>query len=111
MLRDLSAPGFQIANDAARLTEIFASLRTSQVDLSNTLLLAPTYRSAPQQLPNNLLRVQGSFGLRPIAIDFDLYFRWVQGRWRLYGVSISPSRIATQQSGAPAPLAPAGRPR
>ena len=36
VLRDLAAPGFQINNDPARLAEIFASLRASRIDLSNT---------------------------------------------------------------------------
>lgn len=103
VLRDLSAPGFQIANDPARLTQIFANLRSANVDLSNTLLLAPTYRSAPRMVQADLLQVQGSFGLRPTAIGFDLFYQWVQGRWRLFGVSIGPAQIATQQPGGPPP--------
>ena len=47
VLRDLSAPNFQILNDSAKLASIFASLRASGIDLSNALLLAPTF-SAPQ---------------------------------------------------------------
>ena len=101
VLRDLSAPGFQINNDPARLAEIFASLRASRIDLSNTLLLAPTYLSAPQMVQADVLRVQGYFGLRPTAINFELYYQWVQGRWRLFGGSIGPSSIATQQPGPP----------
>jgi hypothetical protein len=103
VLRDLSAPGFQIANDPARLTQIFANLRSANVDLSNTLLLAPTYRSPPRMVQADILQVQGSFGLRPTAIGFDLYYQWVQGRWRLFGVSVGPAQIATQQPGGPAP--------
>lgn len=97
VLRDVSAPGFQINNDSARLSEIFASLRATRIDLSNTLLLAPTYTAAPAIVGENVLRVQGFFGLRPTAIGFDLYYQWVQGRWRLFGVSITPSQIASEQ--------------
>lgn len=104
VLRDLAAPGFQIANDPARLTQIFASLRSANVDLSNTMLLAPTYRNAPRMVQADLLQVQGSFGLRPTAIGFDLLYQYVQGRWRLFGVSIGPMQIATQQPGGPAPV-------
>lgn len=100
VLRDLSAPGFQINNDASRLSEIFATLRASRIDLSNTLLLAPTYLSAPSMVQPDVLRVQGYFGLRPTAINFELYYQWVSGRWRLFGVSIAPASIATQQPGA-----------
>ena len=103
VLRDLAAPGFQIANDAAKLTQIFANLRASNVDLSNTMLLAPTYRAPPRMVQPDILQVQGFFGLRPTAIAFDLYYQWVPGRWRLFGVSINPAQIAAVQPGAPAP--------
>jgi hypothetical protein len=107
VLRDLAAPGFQMANDPAKLTQIFTSLRLSGVDLSNTLLLGPTYTMPPRLEQPGLLRVKGLFGLRPTAIAFDLYFQWVNGRWRLFGVSIAPASIATQQPGPPPAPAPA----
>jgi hypothetical protein len=97
VLRDLSAPGFQANNDPARLTQIFASLRGSGVDLSNALLLAPTYRSTPAFVQPGILRVQGYFGLRPTAINFELYYQWIVGKWKLFGVSIVPATIATEQ--------------
>lgn len=106
VLRDLSAPAFQINNDAARLTKIFETLRASNVDLSNTMLLAPTYRTAPVVLSPDVLHVQGYFGLRPTAIGFDLYYQWLQGRWRLYGVQIVPATMANIQPGATPPPAP-----
>lgn len=110
VLRDLAAPGFQINNDAAKLTQIFASLRASGVDLSNTLLLAPTYRGPPRMAQPGVLQVRGYFGLRPTAINFDLYYQWINGKWRLFGVSIVPAQIATQQPAAQQP-APPIRPR
>jgi hypothetical protein len=109
VLRDLAAPGFQINNDSARLGQIFASLRSSGVDLSNTLLLAPTYDGAPTMPQQGIFRVKGYFGLRPTAIGFDLYYQWVQGKWKLFGVSIVPATISNMQPGPPAP-APAKRP-
>jgi len=112
VLRDLSAPAFQINNDAARLAKIFESLRAANVDLSNTMLLAPTYRTAPVILSPDVLHVQGYFGLRPTAIGFDLYYQWLQGRWRLYGVQIVPATMANIQPGAapePVPAPPPGR--
>jgi hypothetical protein len=101
VLRDLAAPGFQMANDPAKLTQIFASLRASGTDLSNTLLLAPTYRGVPRFQQPGVLFVQGYFGLRPTAISFELYYQWLQGKWRLLGVSIVPSTMGSQQ---PAPV-------
>ena len=107
VLRDLSAPAFQVENDAARLARVFESLRSSNVDLSNTMLLAPTYASAPVILTADVLHVKGYFGLRPTAIGFDLYYQWLQGRWRLYGVSIVPVSIASIEPGPAAPPPPA----
>jgi hypothetical protein len=103
VLRDISAPAFQMNNDPARLAKIFESLRSSNVDLSNTMLLAPTYASAPVIMSADILHVKGFFGLRPTAIGFDLYYQWLQGRWRLYGVSIVPASISSIQPGPAAP--------
>ena len=103
VLRDLSAPAFQMENDSAKLVRVFESLRASNVDLSNTMLLAPTYASAPVIMNPDILHVKGYFGLRPTAIGFDLYYQWLQGRWRLFGVSIVPAAIA---SIAPGPAVP-----
>jgi len=97
VLRDNAAPGFQMLNNPARLSEIFAGLWASRVDLSNTLLLAPTYTAAPAVVEKDVIRVRGAFGLRPTAISFDLYYQWVEGRWRLYGVSIGQESIANIQ--------------
>ena len=105
VLRDLAAPGFQVNNDSARLAEIFRSLRASRIDLSNTLLLAPTYNAAPRMVEPGVMQVRGGFGLRPTAIGFDLYYQWSAGRWKLFGVSIIPLAITTQQP-APAGQAP-----
>ena len=102
VLRDMAAPGFQIQNNPSRLSEIFGSLRQSRIDLSNTLLLAPTYTAAPSIIDTNVLRVQGYFGLRPNAVTFDLYYQWVNGDWRLFGVSINPRSIeSVQPAGTP----------
>jgi hypothetical protein len=104
VLRDISAPGFQAANDAAKLGQIFANLRATGLDLSNTLLLAPTYRSQPRMVRADMLQVQGFFGLRPTAINFELLYQYVAGRWRLFGVSIAPDAMDT----GTAPQKPAG---
>jgi len=104
VLRDLSAPGFQINNDAAQLTQIFANLRAQNIDLSNCLLLTPTFTRTPSIVQPGVLRLQGYFGLRPVAIEFDLYYQWVGGRWRLFGVSINPVPLArVQPEGAKLP--------
>jgi len=100
VLRDVSAPAFQINNDASKLSKIFENLRTSGVDLSNTMLLSPSYSTAPVIVQPSVLHVKGYFGLRPTAIGFDLYYQWTNGRWRLFGVSIVPASIASIQPGS-----------
>src|SRR5215207_1732386 len=47
VLRDLGAPGFQTANTAARLSEIFANLRAQNVDLSGLAVLEPQLTVLP----------------------------------------------------------------
>ena len=109
VLRDLAAPGFQVNNDSARLAAIFASLRAANLDLSNALLLAPTYSGPPRFVEQGILQVRGLFGLRPTAISFDIYYQWIGGKWKLFGVSIVPVQIAAQQPGPPQPATPPKR--
>jgi hypothetical protein len=88
VLRDLGAPGFQTANSAATLGGIFQSLRAQRIDLGNTLLVVPIYQAGIVQ--NNLLRIRGSFPMRPSAIGFDLLFENIGGQWRLFGIAVTP---------------------
>ena len=97
VLRDLASPQFQAMNDAAKLTQVFASLRASRLDLSNTLLLAPTFTATPRFVQPGILMLKGFFGLRPTPVAFELYYQWVMGRWKLAGVSITPASIASQE--------------
>lgn len=103
VLRDTSSTGFQINNDPARLAGVFAAIRASRIDLSNTLLVPPSYLQAPQQLQADVFRVQGVFNLRPIAIGFDMFFQWERGEWRLFGVDIRPLPMAESIDSPPRP--------
>lgn len=96
VLRDISAQGFQINNNAAQLSEVFKGIREARIDLSNALLIPPTYNQAPQMLREDVFRVQGFFQLRPIALSFDMYFQWEQGRWKLFGIDIQPLQMMEQ---------------
>ncbi|MXO83194.1 hypothetical protein GRI35_07410 [Altererythrobacter aestiaquae] len=99
VLRDISSQGFQIQNNAARLAEIFAGIRNSQIDLSNAFLVPPTYTRAPEVIQDGVFRVQGIFQLRPIAIGFDMYFQWEQGKWKLAGIDIQPAQMVERAPG------------
>lgn len=101
VLRDLGAPGFQANNNAATLAGVFAPIRDSRVDLSNTLLLAPTLDFAPVIVQGGLLRLRGTFQLRPTGAAFDLLYQNVGGSWRLFGVAVVPFQMGAVQ-GTPA---------
>ena len=89
VLRDLGSAGFQANNNPANLAAIFAGLRNQQLDLSDTLIVSPTWEIAPTMVRPTVLRMRGSFPLRPQAIGFDLLFAWERG-WRLDGVGVVP---------------------
>lgn len=97
VLRDLGAPGFQANNNAATLAGVFQTVRTQRIDLSNTLLLSPTYDFAPTIVQGGLLRARGRFAMRPTAIGFDLLFANIAGRWQLFGVAVVPLPMPTSQ--------------
>jgi hypothetical protein len=105
VLRDLSAPGFQAANDQSKLTQIFAGLRANGIDLSITLLATPVYRPAPRMVQPGTLQLAGTFGLRPQSVNFEMLYQWTGGKWRLLGVAVAPISTAIM----PAPAAPTKR--
>lgn len=100
VLRDLGAPSFQTNNSAATLGGIFQGLRAQQVDLGNALIVTPAYDFPPAIIQGGLLRVRGTFPLRPNAIGFDLLFQNVSGQWRLFGIAAVPL-VAQQPQSVP----------
>lgn len=90
VLRDLGAPSFQTNNNAATLAGVFAALRVQRTDLSNALVVTPSYEFAPAIIAGGLLRIRGNFPLRPNPIGFDLLYQNVSGQWRLFGIAVSP---------------------
>ncbi len=109
VLRDLGAQGFQINNDAARLGQIFAGLRDSRIDLSNSLLVPPTYLGPVRQVQSDVIEVKGIFQLRPTSLQFDIYYQWEQGRWKLFGIDIQPVSMVEAMPGSQPPAQPPRR--
>lgn len=101
VLRDLGAAGFQQANTAARLAEIFADLRGKSFDLTGVAVLEPQLSLMPQIEANGMMRMAGSFPSVPLQVNFELLFAPDAGRWKLFGVALNLG-----QSG-PTPPAPA----
>ena len=100
VLRDLGAPSFQTNNSAATLGGIFQALRNQQVDLGYTLLVAPSFQFPPTIVQGGLLRIRGTFPLRPAAIGFDLLFQNISGQWRIFGIAVAPIVAQQPQSGS-----------
>ncbi|MDV3455842.1 hypothetical protein RZN05_02515 [Sphingomonas sp. HF-S4] len=98
VMRDIAAPDFQTQNDPAKLTAIFAGIRATNVDLSDTLMLSPTYTQTPSVDAQGMMHLVGGFGLRPTAILFDLTFQWVTNRWKLYRVAMGARSISSVQA-------------
>ncbi len=106
VLRDLGAQGFQINNDAARLGQIFSGLRDSRIDLSNSLLVPPTYLAPVSQVQGDVIEVKGIFQLRPTSLQFNIFYQWEQGRWKLFGIDIQPISMIQAMPGTQAPGQP-----
>ena len=100
VLRDLGAPSFQANNSVATLGGIFQALRNQQLDLGYTLVVAPTYQFPPAIGQSGLLRVRGTFPLRPATIGFDLLFQNISGQWRIFGIAVAPIVPQPPQSGS-----------
>jgi hypothetical protein len=106
VLRDLGSPAFQV-NTAARLSEIFASERRENLDLSGVAVLDPQLTLLPQ-IENGMLHMTGFFPSVPKQVNFDLAYQPVNGQWRLFGISLALGQAAPiAPSPAPQPAAPA----
>jgi hypothetical protein len=111
VLRDLGAPGFQQANPAAKLAEIFGHLRRQRLDLGPIVLFTPKLVRHPAIDERGLLTLSGFFETQPQRVEFDLLFQPVGGDWRLFGIRVgtAPANPATADASqsAPAPQAAA----
>jgi hypothetical protein len=100
VLRALGSPSFQASNSAAALGAVFQALRNQQVDLGYTLVVGPTLQYPPAIVQDGLLRLRGTFPLRPAPIAFDLLFQNIAGQWRIFGIAVAPIVPARAQSGS-----------
>jgi hypothetical protein len=89
VLRDRGAPGFRDANSAAQLSKIFSELTSRGVDLSAVSVVAPQLTETPNlDQEQGMLNIQGYFPGPPARIDFEILYQSVNGRWRLFGLSV-----------------------
>ena len=101
VLRDLGAPGFQAANTAARLAEIFASQRAQNLDLFGVAVLEPQLTVLPQMVQGGRMRMAGFFPSVPLQVNFELLFEPVEGRWRVFGIGLNVGQAAPAAPQAP----------
>jgi len=102
VLRDIGAPGFQ-SNTAARLGEIFAKLRSDNLDLSGVAVIDPQLNVLPQIEAGGLMHMAGFFPSVPTQVNFELSFAPVNGQWRLFGISVSLGQSAPVAPEPPSP--------
>jgi hypothetical protein len=102
VMRDMGAPGFRDANTAGRLAQSFSDLASKGIDLSPTSVIAPQLTEPPGlDQEKGMLRLKGYFPGQPVQINFEMLFQAVDGRWRLFGLSVQPGPAVA----APAPAA------
>lgn len=87
VLRDLAAPDFRDANDAARLAFIFAATR--DLPLRRAMLYPVALSEPPQLGETGLLRLHGRLPMRPEPILFDMLFQNLPDGWRILAISLS----------------------
>jgi len=102
VLRDRGAPGFSNANSAGKLSQIFANLASRGLDLSVVSVLTPQLTEAPTlDQKAGMLRLKGYFPSQPVQINFEILYQVVGGRWRLFGIAVTPSQAAPPSDSAP----------
>jgi hypothetical protein len=91
VLRDMGAPGFRDANSAARLSQSFSDLAAKKIDLSSVSVIAPQLTQPPSlDQAKGMLHLKGYFPGKPVQINFEVLYQAVDGRWRLFGLSVQP---------------------
>lgn len=88
VFRDLGSPGFRAPNTAAKLGAIFAKQRAAKLDFGPVALIAPQFSKKPVIDKQKLLRLTGYFPSRPLRLQFDLAYQWIENRWRIFGISV-----------------------
>lgn len=107
VLRDIGAPGFQQANTAARLGDIFAKQRADKLDLSGVAAIDPQLSVLPQIEQSGMMRMAGFFPSVPQQVNFELLFAPVEGQWRLFGLAVNLGQAAPAAPAPPSPPASA----
>jgi hypothetical protein len=101
VLRDLGTASFRMSNDASRLAEVFQVLRRRQLDLSPVLFFTPKLIQQPTMDQRGLIRLVGFFETAPERVNFDIYYLWELGQWRLFGIGVVMTNAAEVTAAMP----------
>jgi hypothetical protein len=111
-MRDKGVPSFRDANSAARLSQIFSRLASSGWDLSLVSVLTPQLSPAPiLDRKQGTLDVKGYFPTRLMQIGFEVLYQAVDGRWRVFGLSVQPVKAPEAPKVGSAPDGACTKPR
>ena len=103
VLRDMAAPGFREANSAARLSQLFSDISSKRIDLSAVAVITPQLTEVPTlDQQSGMLHLKGYFPGQPIQINFEMLYQAVNGRWRLFGLSVQPGPPTSSPASADA---------
>jgi hypothetical protein len=102
VLRDLASPSFRENNSAGRLHEIFSSLSAQRIDLAAVAVLAPKLPQPPSIDQSKRLHIAGYFPGEPVQINFELVYEAVANQWRIYGISVNPTKSVSADASPPA---------
>ena len=87
VLRALGAPELQKFSPE-QLGQLFAGLRTANIDLSPVAVITPQVVEPPLVTPQGLLRLVGYFPTQPLQIQFEIVFQPINGQWRVFGLTV-----------------------
>ena len=87
VLRALGAPELQKFS-AEQLGQLFAGLRSANIDLSPVAVITPQVLEPPAIMPDGLLRLVGFFPTQPLQIQFEIVFQPINGQWRIFGLTV-----------------------
>jgi len=105
VLRELGGPVLQ-QHSSAQLSDAFASLRASRIDLLPAAIIRPQLTEEPTISPQGLLQLAGFFPTQPNRIQFRIVYQPVNGQWKLAGMNVglsaAPAAAASVEPATPA---------
>jgi hypothetical protein len=88
VLRDAGAPEFQEKFSEDRLAATFKTLRQNKVDIAAAVLLEPVIVKAEVFEAQAVVQFRGYVPTTPAHVRFKLGYKYVDRRWKLYGLDI-----------------------